>query len=52
MRIVQKTKRYGGAVKPWLCTVVKIPSSEMIVGAKRGRLAKLTLTEKYMMARR
>jgi len=50
IRITKKQRRYGGAVRPCDCTVVNSPISEMMVGTKRGREAKPTLTEKYIMA--
>jgi hypothetical protein len=45
-QITIQQSRKGGAERPLDCEAVKAPISEMMVGTKRGRLAKQTLQPK------
>jgi hypothetical protein len=47
---VKKQKMYGGADSPWDWMRVKVPISAMMVGTKRGREAKETLLQDFLLA--
>lgn len=50
--MTKKQSRYGGAEKPFDCSVEKAPSSEMMVGRNKGREAKLILQLKFIIAKK